>query len=500
MSFDFDTTLSDSERIVALERVVAEQSRVNVVQTQAILCVVAENQLQTALLVEHGGELPRTVQTLGVSTSQGESTAPSGSAGGETVVVDDEDDMGEDVLSFSKIEKLGPFQRHLNEYRAKGSNKHPRRFQYSWFAVFPNWLEYSPTTHSAYCFLCYIFNDTPNVGNGHDAFTVKGFDNWKKVNDEKKCAFLKHIDCSQHRRAVEFSENLLNQTTHIDNTIDKQSEEELLKNHIRLKASIDTVRWLTFQACGFRGHDETFNSKNQVCSASKRHDELQNAKGVEIKELLELGEIKLGKGENQATTLRRAGDTRWGSHYRYVCSLLNMFHSTHVVLKEIINDTYASSSHRSDADAVYSHTKSFEFVFILHLVKKVMDMLKMDALYTSTRYRYRPRKKVNQPKGINNVDGICLLVENYYPADFTEQEGIQRRVVRLILTLLVSTGTTVRGFSAMKIVMNRLRNRMPDEFLANNLVVYIEREIAEKIDSKSVIDEFKDLKGREAQL
>ncbi|XP_076911265.1 uncharacterized protein LOC143569178 [Bidens hawaiensis] len=306
----------------------------------------------------------------------------------------------------------------------------------------------------------------------------------------------------------EFNENLLNQATHIDDIIEKQREEELLKNRIRLKASVDTLRWLTFQACGFRGHDGTFNSKNKfkytsgkiqieilgiiankvrkhirsevgdsyfcvmidesrdeskkeqmakvlrfvdvegiireskirgqgydgasnmrgewnglqalvikdcpyayyvhcfahrlqlalvtasreiipinqffnnlvsiinvVCSSSKRHDELQKAKGVEIKELLELGEIKSGKGENQATTLRRAGDTRWGSHYRSVCSLLNMFHSTRVVLKGIINDTSASSSHRSNADAVYSHTKSFEFVFILHLVKEVMVKL-----------------------------------------------------------------------------------------------------------------------------
>ncbi|XP_076958664.1 uncharacterized protein LOC143634476 [Bidens hawaiensis] len=367
---------------------------------------------------------------------------------------------------------LGPFQIHLNKYRAKGSKKYPRRFQYSWFAVFPNWLEYSPTTHSAYCFLCYIFNDTPNVGNGHDAFTVKGFGNWKKVNDGKNCAFLKHIDCSQHRRAVEFSENLLNQATHIGNIIEKQSEEELLKNRIRLKASVDTVpsyndkvakvilenapynskytsgkiqkeilsiiankvrkhirsevgnsyfcvmvdesrdeskkeqmaivlrfvdvegiireRFLdlvhvtdTFsltlksnlwrqllryefdvsKICG-QGYDGANNMRgewnglqalvikdcpyayyvhcfahrlqlalvaasreiipinqffnnlmsiiNVVCSSSKHHDELQKAKGVEIKELLELGEIKSGKWENQATTLRRAGDTRWG--------------------------------------------------------------------------------------------------------------------------------------------------------------------------------------------
>ena len=75
---------------------------------------------------------------------------------------------------------LGPFQIRLQEYHAKGSKKHPRRFQYSWFNIFPNWLEYSPTTHASYCFICYIFNDKPSVCNGYGAFTVKGFDNWKK--------------------------------------------------------------------------------------------------------------------------------------------------------------------------------------------------------------------------------------------------------------------------------------------------------------------------------
>lgn len=71
----------------------------------------------------------------------------------------------------------GPFQIHLKTYRAKGSQKHPRRFQYSWFGIFPNWLEYSLTTNAAYCFVCYLFSDSPNVRNGSDAFTVKGFDN-----------------------------------------------------------------------------------------------------------------------------------------------------------------------------------------------------------------------------------------------------------------------------------------------------------------------------------
>lgn len=148
----------------------------------------------------------------------------------------------------------------------------------------------------------------------------------------------------------------------------------------------------------------------------------------------------------------------------------------------------------------------------------------------------------DHPNGIN-VEQIGLLVEKYYPEDFTEQERIHLRcqldifniemkenprlsgastvaslckilvetrkretyylidrVVRLILTLPVSTATTERGFSAMKIFKNRLRNKMSDEFLANNLVIYIEREIADTFDSGSIIDEFKELKGRRAEL
>ncbi|XP_023771138.1 uncharacterized protein LOC111919777 [Lactuca sativa] len=157
---------------------------------------------------------------------------------------------------------LGPFQIHLKEYQAKGSTKHPRRFKYSWFNIFPNWLEYSSTTHASYCFICYIFNDKPSVCHGYDAFTVKGFDNWKKVNDGKNCAFLKHIGCSQHRNVVAFVENLMNQAAHIENIIVKQNEAQILKNRLRLKVSVDTVRWLSFQACALRGHDETLDSKN----------------------------------------------------------------------------------------------------------------------------------------------------------------------------------------------------------------------------------------------
>ena len=46
----------------------------------------------------------------------------------------------------------------------------------------------------------------------------------------------------------------------------------------------------------------------------------------------------------------------------------------------------------------------------------------------------------------------------------------------------------------MNIVKTRLRSKMEDDFLSNSLIVYIEKEIADKLSTESVIDDFQDLK------
>jgi hypothetical protein len=58
----------------------------------------------------------------------------------------------------------------------------------------------------------------------------------------------------------------------------------------------------------------------------------------------------------------------------------------------------------------------------------------------------------------------------------------------------MSTATTERAFSAMKVVKTRFRNKMEDEFLANNLVIYIEKEISESFSSDLILDDFVSLK------
>ena len=74
------------------------------------------------------------------------------------------------------------------------------------------------------------------------------------------------------------------------------------------------------------------------------------------------------------------------------------------------------------------------------------------------------------------------------------------RLIRLILTRPISTTTTERSFSEMKIMKTRLRNKMEDKFLANSMVIYIEREIGESFSFDSIIDDFKSLKERRAAL
>jgi hypothetical protein len=52
----------------------------------------------------------------------------------------------------------------------------------------------------------------------------------------------------------------------------------------------------------------------------------------------------------------------------------------------------------------------------------------------------------------------------------------------------------------MNIVKTRLCNRIDDDFLANYLIVYIEKEIAERFTIDMIIDDFYSMKKRRAQL
>ncbi|XP_030923129.1 zinc finger MYM-type protein 1-like [Quercus lobata] len=386
-----------------------------------------------------------------------------------------------------------------------------------------------------YCLPCYLFSKKPIGSPGSDAFISTGFNNWKKVKDGMNCPLIRHEGKepnSPHKIAVKCCEDLKNYSRHIDKLIEKQTSKELENNRLRLKTSIECAQWLAFQACAFRGHDESLDSKNrgnfielikftstfngkvasvvlenapgnakytsptiqkeilhilasnvrnaireeigdakfcilvdeardeskreqmaiilrfvdkegfikelffhvvhvrdttaltlkkEICAVlsrynlhienirgqgydgasnmrgewnglqalflkdcpyayyvhcmahSKRNDELQHAQAEQVENMIASNEIKTGRGANQIGTLQRAGDTRWGSHFQSICSLIKMFDATCKVINTI-SEEGANYKQRGDAEGAYQVLTSFEFILILHLMKEIMGI------------------------------------------------------------------------------------------------------------------------------
>ncbi|XP_038713467.1 uncharacterized protein LOC120007343 [Tripterygium wilfordii] len=99
-------------------------------------------------------------------------------------------------------------------------------------------------------------------------------------------------------------------------------------------------------------------------------------------------------------------------------------------------------------------------------------------------------------KKFQNMLTISELCRGLVETNKAGSYNLIDRLIRLILTLPVSTATTERAFSAMKFIKSDLRNKMENEYLNDSLVVFIEREIAETIDTNSIIDTFASSKDR----
>jgi len=82
-----------------------------------------------------------------------------------------------------------------------------------------------------------------------------------------------------------------------------------------------------------------------VSAYSKRHDQLQAAQEINITNMIANEELQTGKGANQVGTIRRAGDTRWRSHFQSICSLMKMYDVACTVIDNIIDEgaTYSQT-------------------------------------------------------------------------------------------------------------------------------------------------------------
>ncbi|XP_058181281.1 uncharacterized protein LOC131299720 [Rhododendron vialii] len=108
-------------------------------------------------------------------------------------------------------------------------------------------------------------------------------------------------------------------------------------------------------------------------SSCKCRDALRENRAAQIIKALSLGDITSGKGLNQGTTLSRASDTRWGSHYGTLLSVVTMFDSVIDVLDVVVEDA-SSSDQKLEAFRLLKGMQSFDFVFNLHLMKSVLGI------------------------------------------------------------------------------------------------------------------------------
>ncbi|KAM1571243.1 hypothetical protein ACFX10_036159 [Malus domestica] len=102
---------------------------------------------------------------------------------------------------------------------------------------------------------------------------------------------------------------------------------------------------------------------NVVGASSKRCDLLREKQSIAVIEALNSGEFTSGKGKNQETTLKRAGETRWGSHLGTLVSIMTMFSSILDVL-EVIADDGVSSQQRCEANNL------LDFMLLMHKISE----------------------------------------------------------------------------------------------------------------------------------
>ena len=113
---------------------------------------------------------------------------------------------------------------------------------------------------------------------------------------------------------------------------------------------------------------------NMVSASPKRNDELLQNQATEIAREIEHGELDTGRGLNQIGSLQKAGDTRWSSHYKSVKSLLKLFGASVSVLISVSTDRSVPWSSRGDAEGALNFLVKFDFVFILHLMERIMKI------------------------------------------------------------------------------------------------------------------------------
>ncbi|XP_021765421.1 zinc finger MYM-type protein 1-like [Chenopodium quinoa] len=108
---------------------------------------------------------------------------------------------------------------------------------------------------------------------------------------------------------------------------------------------------------------------NFVGGSPKRKEFLRENQAQRVVDALSLGELETGSGLNQERGLGRPCDTRWGSHFKTILNVLDLFPVILGSLEDIAKVSDTIDSNR--AQTLTNLLMSFDFVFVAHLMVSI---------------------------------------------------------------------------------------------------------------------------------
>ena len=143
---------------------------------------------------------------------------------------------------------------------------------------------------------------------------------------------------------------------------------------------------------------------------------------------------------------------------------------------------------------------NFDMDKLVHL----SDLYPVDFISTRRTFLYQELQSFLSDMRIDgrffNVEDLGSLAKKMKETMKDRVFPMVYRLVELALLLPVATASIESVFFAMKDVKTDLRNRMGDEWLNDSLVVYIENEIFDYIDSKLILNHFQNMDSHRNQL
>lgn len=163
---------------------------------------------------------------------------------------------------ISQSRATGPAQPHLKLFPRTMQGDRKRAFNNTWYAQH-QWLEYSQSQDSAYCFPCRHF---ALPGASETSFTSQqGYTNWKKAM-YKDGGFKAHEKSENHVNAMyawsEHKKTILTDSSMLD-AINTAYQKKVEENRTYIKTVAEVLLFTATQNISQRGHLETDESKNK---------------------------------------------------------------------------------------------------------------------------------------------------------------------------------------------------------------------------------------------